>query len=213
MFALRHVIPVHIWRGDYVSANAAINELDALSHAKNAMLWQTQAVAERAFLSTLTGETSNIVNMTTSALEAARSTGTTLLMPRSKTLLAQAYAQVGEFENAWCCINEAMDSVEMTKEKWFEAEVHRTAGEITLSMPEPDTAKAEACFERALCIAQKQEAKSWELRAATSITRLWRDQGKRRQAYDLLAPIYSWFTEGFNTLDLKRAGTALEELA
>jgi predicted ATPase len=78
--------------------------------------------------------------------------------------------------------------------------------------PEPDAAKAEAHFEKALAIARVQKAKSWELRAATSLARLWRDQGKRQQARDLLAPIYGWFTEGFDTLDLKDAKALLDEL-
>ena len=134
-------------------------------------------------------------------------------MPRSKTHLAYAHAQLGEFEKAWRCISEAMTIVETTNEKWFEAEVHRTAGEITLLSPEPDAAKAEEHFERALSIARDQKAKSWELRAAMGMARLWRDQGKRRQAHDLLAPVYGWFTEGFDTLDLKQARTLLEDLA
>ena len=188
MFALRYVIPVHIWRGDYVAANALIDELGALAHATNANLWKATEMAERVFLSALTGKTSNIVNMMTSALEAVEATGTTLMMPRSKTFLAHAHARVGEFENAWRCINEAMKSVETTKEKWFEAEVHRTAGEITLLAPEPDAAKAEAHFERALSIAREQKAKSWELRAAMGMARLWRDQGKRRQTLTIFSP-------------------------
>ena len=136
------------------------------------------------------------------------------MMPRSKTFLAHAHARVGEFENAWCCINEAMRSLETTKEKWFEAEVHRAAGEITLLAPEPDAAKAEAHFDRALGIAREQKAKSWELRSAMSMARLWRDQGKRRQhAHELLAAVYGWFSEGFDTLDLKQARTLLKDLA
>ena len=92
-------------------------------------------------------------------------------------------------------------------------EVHRTAGEITLLSPEPDAAKAQAHFARALAVARKQQAKSWELRAATSMARLWRGQGKCRQARELLAPIYGCFTEGFDTLDLKQAKALLDELA
>ena len=106
-----------------------------------------------------------------------------------------------------------MTAVETTKERWSEAEVHRTAGEIALMSPEPDAAKAEACFERALATAREQQAKSWELRAAMSMARLWRDQSKRLQARDLLAPVYGWFTEGFDTLDLKEAKGLLDELA
>ena len=102
--------------------------------------------------------------------------------------------------------------MEITKERWFEAEVHRIAGEIALKSPERDTAKAEGYFERALAVARQQQAKSWELRAAMSLARLWRDQGKRDEAHDLLAPIYGWFTEGVDTLDLKEAKALLDEL-
>jgi predicted ATPase len=213
MFALRHVIPLHVWRGNYMAANSLINELGALAHATNGIVWKASAMAERAYLSALTGETLNIANMMTSALEALLSTGTTIWMPRSKTLLAQAHARVGELEIAWRCINEAMASVKTTKEKWFEAEVHRVAGELSLLAPEPDATKAQAHFERALCVAREQKARSWELRAAMGMARLWRDQSKQRQAHDLLAPIYGWFTEGFDTLDLKQARILLEELA
>jgi predicted ATPase len=127
--------------------------------------------------------------------------------------LARAYAALDFFGDAWRCIGEAMAAVETTKERWCEADVHRTAGEIVLISPEPDAAKAETYFERALSVARAQQAKSWELRAAMSMARLWRDQGKRQQAHDLLAPVYGWFTEGFDTLDLKEAKALLDELS
>jgi predicted ATPase len=106
-----------------------------------------------------------------------------------------------------------MTAVETTKESWCEAEIKRIAGEIALKSPEPDAAKAETYFERALTVARQQQAKSWELRAAMSMARLWRDQGKRDEARELLAPVYGWFTEGFDTLDLKEAKALLNELA
>jgi predicted ATPase len=93
-----------------------------------------------------------------------------------------AYAELGQFDDAWRCISEAMTEIETTKERWWEAEVHRTAGEVVLKSPQPNAAKAEANFERALAVARQQQAKSWELRAATSMARLWRDQGKPKQA-------------------------------
>ena len=105
-----------------------------------------------------------------------------------------------------------MTKVETTKESWFEAEIKRMAGEIALLLPDPDATKAEEYFEHALAVARRQQAKSWELRAATSLARLWRDKGKPQQARELLAPIYSWFTEGFDTLDLKEAKALLDEL-
>ena len=93
------------------------------------------------------------------------------------------------------------------------AEVHRIAGEIALMSPEPDAAKAEAYLERALAVARKQQAKSSELRAAMSVARLWRDQGKPQQAREVLAPVYGWFTEGFDTRDLKEAKALLDALS
>jgi predicted ATPase len=106
-----------------------------------------------------------------------------------------------------------MTTMETTKEKWYEAEVNRIAGEIGLLSPEPDVAKAEAYFERALAVAREQQAKSWELRAAMSMARLWRDQGRRQKGRDLLAPVHGWFTQGFDTLDLKQTKRLLDELA
>ena len=106
---------------------------------------------------------------------------------------------------------EAMTAIEATREWWCEAEVNRVAGEIVLMSPEPDAAKAQTYFERALAVARGQQAKSWELRAAISVARLWRDQGKRDEARNLLAPVFGWFTEGFDTLDLKKAKTLLDE--
>ncbi len=104
-------------------------------------------------------------------------------------------------------------AIETTKEKWCEAEVNRIAGEIALKSPKLNVAKSEAYFERALAFARAQQAKSWELRAAMSMARLWRDQGKRDKERILLAPVYIWFTEGFDTLVLKEAKALLEELA
>jgi predicted ATPase len=108
--------------------------------------------------------------------------------------------------------DDATNHVKSTKETWYDAEVHRVAGEIALMLPEADTAKAEVYFERSLAVARAQQAKSWELRAAMSMARLWRDQGKRTEARELLAPVYGWFMEGFDTLDLKEAKALLDEL-
>ena len=127
--------------------------------------------------------------------------------------LAHTYAELGQFDDAWRCVDEATTMLETTKERMWEAEVFRFAGEIALSSPEADAVKAEAHFERALGVARKQQAKSFELRAAMSLARLWRDQGKVQQARELLAPVYGWFTEGFNTCDLREAKALLAQLA
>ena len=119
---------------------------------------------------------------------------------------------MGKFEDAQRCIDEALVAIETTKEKWFEADINQLVGEIALKSPELSAATAEAYFKRALAIARQQQAKSWELRAAMSMARLWRDQGKRDEARELLAPVYGWFTEGFETRDLKEAKALLDEL-
>jgi predicted ATPase len=123
-----------------------------------------------------------------------------------------AYAELGKPDDARRCINDAIEKVERSKEKWCEAEVHRIAGEIALKSPQPDAAKAETYFERSLAVARQQQSKSWELRAVTSMARLWRDQGKRKEARELLAQVYGWFTEGHETRDLKEAKALLDEL-
>jgi predicted ATPase len=161
----------------------------------------------------LTGKASEAIPTITSGLNSFRSTGATQFAPLYLSYLAKAHAELGQFDDAWRCVGDATNQVKSTKETWHDAEVHRVAGEIALTLPEPDVAKAEAYFERALAIARKQQAKSLELRASMSLARLWRDQGKVREARELLAPVYGWFTEGFDTRDLKGAKALLEELA
>jgi predicted ATPase len=148
-----------------------------------------------------------------SGITASRTAGATIWVPFFLPHLARAHAELGQFEEAWRCVGEAMTTVETTRERWCEAEVHRMAGEIARKSPEPDAAKAEAHFDRALAVARQQQAKSWELRAAMSMARLWRGQGKQGEALALLAPVYGWFTEGFDTLDLKEAKALLDELS
>ena len=149
----------------------------------------------------------------TSGITSLRATGATLYEPFHLWYLAMAYAQIGQTDDARHCIDDAIDKVARSKEKWCEAEVHRIAGEIALGSPQPEDAKAETYFERALAVARQQQAKSWELRAAMSMARLWRSHGKSQQARELLAPVYGWFAEGFDTLDLKEAKALLAELA
>ena len=183
-----------------------------LAEEKGSINWKISGMIRRAGLMALMGKTSDAVDTFTSVIPASRSMGTTIYLPVHLSLWARACADLGQFDKAWSHIDEAITRVKTTKETWYEAEVHRIAGEIALMSPEPDAAKAEACFERALAVARQQQAKSWELRAAMSMARLWRDQGKRQQAHDLLAPIYGWFTEGFDTRDLKEAKALLAEL-
>jgi predicted ATPase/DNA-binding CsgD family transcriptional regulator len=138
-------------------------------------------------------------------------TGTLHHRPYFLALLTKALGQDGATEAAWSAVKEARAIAENTGERWYEAELHRLTGELARS--EGEGATAEAWFQRALEIARRQDAKSWELRAATGLARLWRDQGRRDDADDLLAPVYAWFTEGFDTADLIEAKAMLTELA
>jgi predicted ATPase len=150
--------------------------------------------------------------MLTAALAAFRVSTSTLYTPFWSSHLAWAYAQAGQFDEAWRCIGETMTLVETTGEVWWQADIHRLAGEIALLSAAPDRGKAQAYFERALDIARAQQAKSLELRAATSMARLMRDQGRRDEAAALLAPVYGWFSEGFAMPDLKEAKALLDAL-
>jgi class 3 adenylate cyclase/predicted ATPase len=213
MYALDHATMfAHIHCGSYTAARAELEELLALADEKSAAFWKAFGMMNQGCLFALTGKASDAVHVITSGMAAYRLTGATLHVPLYLPYLARAHAELGQFDDAWRCIDEAMTAAEAAKQKVYEAEVHRTAGEIALKGPEPDAAKAQTYFERALAVARAQQAKSWELRAATSLARLWRDQGKRQQARELLAPVYGWFTEGFDTRDLKEAKTLLEEL-
>jgi predicted ATPase len=212
MFALIHTSVTYILCGNYGTANTLLGQVVALAEEKGTLFWKCGAILLQGCVLSLTGEGFNAIQMSTSGITGWRSTGSTMWLPLYLPPLAEAYGALGQFDNAWRCISEALIATETTKESWCEVEVHRTAGEIALLSPNPDTAKAEGYFERALAVARQQQAKSWELRAAISMARLWRAQGKRNEARELLAPVYGWFTEGFDTLDLKEAKALLGEL-
>jgi predicted ATPase len=213
MYALDLTAYTLIHCGNYAAASMQTNELAELADEKGSPFWLAFGGMNRGCLSALTGKPSDGVQMLTIGIDAHRSTGARHFLPWYLSILSCAYSELGQFDDAWRCIGEAMTAVETTKERWCEAEVHRMAGETTLLAPEPDAAAAETYFGRALAVARQQQAKSWELRAAMSMARLWRDQDKRQQARELLAPVYGWFTEGFDTLDLKAAKSLLDELA
>ena len=139
----------------------------------------------------LTGKVSNAIEMIASGITAIRSGGGTLRTAEYLSYLAKAAAEIGQFDDAERYIGDAMKLVETTDERWYEAEINRIAGIIALMSPKPDAAKAQAYFELALAVARQQQAKSWELRAAMSLARLGRSQGKPQQAREQLAPVYA----------------------
>jgi predicted ATPase len=127
--------------------------------------------------------------------------------------LGEAYGQISQAAKGLRLLGEALALLDTIEERWYEAETHRIKGELLLRQTVPDASQAEACFQQALEVAHRQEAKSLELRAAMSLARLWQQQGRRTEAHELLAPIYGWFTEGFDTADLQEAKALLEALA
>jgi predicted ATPase len=150
-------------------------------------------------------------------IAAFRAAGAELNRQDRLALLGEVYAKMGQQEKARHALAEARVIVEKTGERYWEAELHRLEGELTLQSqaqgPQSKVKEAEECFQQAIEIARKQQAKSLELRAVTSLSRLWQQQGKQAEAHALLAEIYNWFTEGFDTKDLQEARALLEELA
>src|SRR5262245_10901655 len=144
--------------------------------------------------------------------EAVQRLGQQLYRPYQLALLAEAHAQAGQPAAGLPCLAEAVTRVAATEERWWEAEVYRLQGELLLRLPRPDLPQATACFQQALDVARRQQARALELRAALSLSRLWQQQGQRTDAYELLAPIYGWFTEGFDSADLQDAKAVVEEL-
>jgi predicted ATPase len=145
-------------------------------------------------------------------LAAYEATGSRLFTPFFLTLLAEALALAGEIEEGLAALDDALAQAAASGMRGWNAEIHRLRGELTSRLPHPDPAKAEESFRTALAIAREQGTRGYELRAATSVARLWRGQGRRGEARDLLAPVYAWFTEGFDTQDLKDVKALLDQL-
>ena len=141
-----------------------------------------------------------------------RATDAALWLPYFLTLLAETYGEAGQPDAGLRFLDEAHTVMDSTQERFYEAEVHRVQGALVLAQAADQHAQAETCFQHALAIARRQQARSWELRAAMSLARLWQQQGKRAEARALLAPVYGWFTEGFDTADLQEAKALLDEL-
>ena len=203
----------HTICGNYEAAKAQTEENAALADEKAALYWKALGMSLQGWLLAQTGDASDAIQMITSGIAAMRSTGATSFVPWYLLHWARAYAELGQFDEAWRRIGEAMSKSKQARKSGTKPRSAASQAKSRCVEPKPDVAKAEAYFERALTVAREQQAKSWELRAAMSMARLWRDQGKPQQARELLAPVYGWFTEGFDTLDLKEAKALLDELA
>jgi class 3 adenylate cyclase/predicted ATPase len=202
----------HLLR-DGREAREQAEALIALATEHGLPLWLATGVVVRGWALASSGRAKEGIAVIRLGLDDYRATGSELFSPYFLALLADAYGQAHQAAGGLSLLADALDGVERTGVRWIEAELHRLRGELQLALPKPDQSDADACFGRALAVSREQQAKFWELRAATSLARLWRDQGKRAEACDLLAPVYGWFTEGFDTADLKEAKALLDELS
>ena len=175
LFALCFAPLINIYCGNYATAATELHEAVALADDKGIQFLKAIGMSNRGVVLALTGKASDAVEVLISGITAMRSMGSTFLRSLHLSSLATAYVELNNYEDAWRCISEAMIAVETNKERWCEADIHRIAGQIAAAFAsEPDAAKAEAHFARALAVARQQQAKSWELRAALSMARLWR---------------------------------------
>jgi tetratricopeptide (TPR) repeat protein len=204
---------VFTYCGNYAAANKQLDEAITWADENGAVFWKTFAMNLQGEAFAIAGKSPDAVQLLTSGIAAWHSMGSRAAVSIFLVHLAIAYANLGQFNDAWRCVTEAMAVIKTNKEKYWEAEINRVAGEIALKSPEADAAKAKTYFQRALTVARQQQAKSWELRASMSLARLWRDQGKVSEARELLPPVYGWFTEGFDTRDLKDAKALLAVLS
>jgi predicted ATPase len=174
------------------------------------LLWRAHGTILCGWVKVKNGEVAGGISLLRDGSAAYRATGAETWMPSYIALLAGACEIAGQMEDALTHLDDALQIVERTAERWFAAELNRHKGQLLLRQGHSEA--AEELYRKALSIAVEQEAKLWELRAAVSLARLHRDQGRHTEARDLLAPVYGWFTEGFDTPDLKEAKVLLDEL-
>ncbi|WP_426409744.1 AAA family ATPase [Bradyrhizobium ganzhouense] len=212
MYSLYFTSYAFIHCGDYRAADAQLDELVPMATEKNAAQWRGGGMMHRGAIQALTGDASDAINAIPSGIAAWQSSGSIVFVPWYVAHMAKSLAELGRFDEAERRMAEALTAIERTGETWCESDVRRIAGEMALLAPERDINRAETHFERALEVARKQRAKSWELRAAMSLARLWRGRGERARARELLVGVYDWFQEGLETLDLRQAKMLLDEL-
>jgi class 3 adenylate cyclase/predicted ATPase len=197
--------------GNIAALAGRLDELAALAAEQGFPQWRAVGTVYRGWTKVTSGDVAEGISLLRSGSSVFRATGVAIWVPHYIELLARACEIAGQVEEASTLLDDALQIVERTGERWFAAELNRQKGQLLLQQGHPEAAKE--LYRKALSIAREQEAKLWELRATVSFARLRRDQGRRAEAHDLLAPVYGWFTEGFDTPDLKEAKALLDELA
>jgi predicted ATPase/class 3 adenylate cyclase len=203
----------HQFRREMPAAQEYAESVICLATTQGFPYWSARGSILRGWALAQQGQAQEGITQIEQGLIAIRATGAAAYQPYFLALLAEAHGTIGEPEARLAVLTEALALVDTTGERWYESEIYRLKGALLLQQNSDNQVQAETCFLHAMRIAQCQQAKSWELRAATSLARLWQNQGKHKEAYSLLAPVYGWFTEGFDTADLKDAKALLDELA
>jgi predicted ATPase len=202
-----------VFARDVATARAHSNDCVALASEHGFAHWAAFGRSLRGWAIAQQGEAMAGTARIRDGIAAAEATGSRIAIPFHLAPLAEALALAGKIEEALAALDDALAQAAVSGARAWDAEIHRLHGELTARLPYPDPAKAEESFRTALAIAREQGTRGYELRAATSLARLWREQGRQTEARDLLAPLYGWFTEGFDTADLKDAKALLDELA
>jgi adenylate cyclase len=201
-------------RRDVLSVREHAEAAVVLSSAQGFPLWMATGTTLRGWALAEQGQVEEGIAQIRQCLDTSRATGAKLGRSHFLSLLAEAHGKVGQAEEGLSALTEAFTLVDKSGERFYEAELYRLKGELVLqSEVWRRELEAKTCFQKAIEIAHKQQAKSLELRAATSLARLWQSQGKRDEARELLAPVYNWFTEGFDTADLQDAKALLDKLS
>jgi predicted ATPase len=212
-FALNFAAMFHQFRRETQTAQEYMDASLRVATEQGFPFWRARGALLRGWALAHQGQPKEGITQIHQGLSALRATGAVLGQAYWLALLAEAYGTLGEPEAGLTGLTEALTLMDTTGERVWEPELYRLKGELLLQQHADHQAEAEHCFQQALVVAQNQQAKSWELRAANSLARLWQHQGKHQEAHDLLAPVYHWFTEGFDTADLQEAKDLLETLA
>jgi TOMM system kinase/cyclase fusion protein len=212
-FALAFAAWLHQLRREGHAAHERAAALIALATDQGFPFWDSWGTVLRGWALAEQGQCAEGIAQLRQGIAAWRATGAALQLPYYLALLVEAYGKAGQAEEGLRVLAEALAAVHRTGERQHEAELHRLKGALLLAQNGADAQEAERCFRQAMDVACQQQAKSLELRAATSLSRLWQQQGNCAEAHKLLAPIYGWFTEGFDTADLQEAKALLETLA
>jgi predicted ATPase len=212
-YALWHAAALHLFRCDEKAAFDALEEAIAIATQQGFSFWLAHCTMLRGHVLVTRGEAAKGLALARKGQKDLKATGALIFETWRLSLLAKCCEHADRPDEAFDLLTKALDFAESRHEHFVEAELHRLKGEWLLEHRRTEPSEAELCFERALAVAQKQDARTLQLRAATSLARLWLTQGKRAEARDLLAPIYNWFTEGFDTPILQDAKALLDELA